>query len=206
MVKCTWRGYSLAWDPSNFAAHPQSGSTLQSDKETAERGGTWFGIRPGRHPTCSWTRESGVRCTSGKALEQGEVSRVMNQTAKATNLGVVRRLCEEWSKLTRDEFHELLDPDCFYVNVPWSNRPNIGPDQAYDALSRYRNGWRVELHIIHVVAGDEVVLTERLERFQKLSDTTVHDLYVMGAFEMKNGKIAKWRDYFDSKHVEPFLG
>jgi limonene-1,2-epoxide hydrolase len=131
---------------------------------------------------------------------------MMNEKERATNLVVVTRLCEEWPTLTRGDFHELFDPDCLYVNVPWSNHPNIGPDQAYDALSRYRNGWRVDLHVVHVVAGDGVVLAERLERFQKPNDTTVHDLYVMGAFEMKNGKIAKWRDYFDSKHVEPFLG
>ena len=83
--------------------------------------------------------------------------------------------------------------------------PRIGPDQAYDALSRYRSGWRVELHIVHLVAEGDVVLAERLECFQKPGDTTVHDLYVMGAFEMKDGKIAKWRDYFDSRHVDPFI-
>jgi limonene-1,2-epoxide hydrolase len=130
---------------------------------------------------------------------------MLDQGTQTTNLAAVKRLCEKWPELTRDNFHELLDPDCHYVNVPWANHYSIGPDQAFDALSRYRNGWRVELHIIHLVAEGEVVLAERLERFQRLSDTTVHDLYVMGAFEMKNGKIAKWRDYFDSKHVEPFL-
>ena|ERR1019366_7467715 len=129
----------------------------------------------------------------------------MNQGIQEANLVVVRRLCEEWPKLTRGDFHELLAPDCLYINVPWPGRPRIGPDQAYDALSRYRSGWRVELHIVHLVAEGDVVLAERLECFQKPGDTTVHDLYVMGAFEMKDGKIAKWRDYFDSRHVDPFL-
>jgi len=129
----------------------------------------------------------------------------MNRDTQAANLVVVSRLCEGWPRLTRQGFHDLLTPDCLYINVPWSNQPRIGPDQAYDALSRYQNGWRVELHIVHVVAEGDVVLAERLERFQKPGDTTVHDLYVMGAFEMKDGKIAKWRDYFDSRHVDPFL-
>jgi limonene-1,2-epoxide hydrolase len=129
----------------------------------------------------------------------------MNEGMKAANLVVVRRLCSDWPVLTREDFHELLAPECLYINVPWSNHPRIGPDEAYDALSRYRNGWHVELRIIHVVAEGDVVLAERLERFQKPGDSTVHDLYVMGAFELRSGKIEKWRDYFDSKQVEPFL-
>jgi limonene-1,2-epoxide hydrolase len=130
----------------------------------------------------------------------------MEQGMQPSSL-VVRRLCEEWPRLTRDNFHELLAPECLYVNVPWPSHPRVGPDQAYEALSRYREGWRVELQVLHLVAdGDgDVVLAERLERFQKPGETTFHDLYVMGAFEMKGGKIGKWRDYFDSKHVEPFL-
>ncbi len=129
----------------------------------------------------------------------------MNEGMEAANLVVVKQLCSEWPVLTRESFHELLAPECLYVNVPWPNHPRIGPDRAYDALSRYRNGWHVELRILHVVAEGDVVLAERLERFQKPGDTTIHDLYVMGAFELRNGKIEKWRDYFDSKHVEPFL-
>jgi limonene-1,2-epoxide hydrolase len=130
---------------------------------------------------------------------------MMTHGMQEANLVAVRRLCEAWPQLSREEFHQLLTPDCTYINVPWSNHARVGPDQAYEALSRYQNGWRVKLHILHVVADGDVVLTERLERFQKPLDTAVHDLYVMGAFELQNGRIAKWRDYFDSKHVEPFF-
>jgi hypothetical protein len=60
----------------------------------------------------------------------------MSKEMQAKNLVVVRRLCEEWPELTRGNFHDLLSPDCLYINVQWSNRPRIGLDQAYDALSR----------------------------------------------------------------------
>jgi limonene-1,2-epoxide hydrolase len=129
----------------------------------------------------------------------------VDKSLQITNLAIVRRLCEEWPRLTREGFQELLAPDCFYVNIPWSDQPRIGPDQAYEALSRYHDGWRVDLEVIHILADDDVVLTERLERFQKPGESSFHDLYVMGVFEMKDGKIAKWRDYFDSKHVQLFL-
>ena len=35
----------------------------------------------------------------------------MDVTPEETNLAVVRRLCENWPWLTRDEFHALLAPD-----------------------------------------------------------------------------------------------
>lgn len=121
------------------------------------------------------------------------------------NLQAVRRLCEEWPRLTREGFNQLLTADCLYINVPWLDRPCIGADAAYEALSRYQDGWRVECRTLNIVASGDVVLTERLERFQRPGETTLTDLYVMGAFEMKDGKIAKWRDYFDAAQAAPIL-
>ena len=121
------------------------------------------------------------------------------------NLNAVRRLCEEWPRLTKEGFNELLTADCLYINVPWLDRPRIGADAAHDALSRYQDGWRVECQTLNIVANGDVVLTERLERFQRPGESTVTDLYVMGAFEMKGGKIAKWRDYFDAAQAAPIL-
>ena len=46
-----------------------------------------------------------------------------------------------------------------------------------------------------VVADGDVVLTERVDTFQ-MGDKTVA-LEVMGTFELRDGKIAAWRDYFD---------
>jgi len=107
--------------------------------------------------------------------------------------------------LTPEGFCELLAPDCQYLNVPWPDRALVGPDGAYRLLSRYQNGWKVELKILHIVSHGEVVLTERLERFQRENEYTVHELYLMGAFEMRDGMIAKWRDYFDSAQAQPLL-
>ena len=41
----------------------------------------------------------------------------------------------------------------------------------------------------------DVVLTERVDVFE-LPDKTI-ELPVMGTFEVRDGKIAAWRDYFD---------
>jgi hypothetical protein len=58
----------------------------------------------------------------------------------------VRQLCEEWPRLTRRQFHELLTRDSFFVSGSWSNQPRIGPDPAYDAFrSKKKMAHRVEI-------------------------------------------------------------
>ena len=53
---------------------------------------------------------------------------------------------------------------------------------------------RCDWEIKRIAANGDTVLTERIDRF--LGAKTV-ELPVMGAFEIRDGKIAAWRDYFD---------
>jgi limonene-1,2-epoxide hydrolase len=56
---------------------------------------------------------------------------------------------------------------------------------------------------LHVAATGNVVLTERIDTM-KLGDA-VAPLPVMGAFEVRDGKIAAWRDYFDLGQITKML-
>ena len=51
-----------------------------------------------------------------------------------------------------------------------------------------------EWEIKNISAAGDVVLTERVDQF---TGTKSMSLQVMGVFEIKDGKIAAWRDYFD---------
>lgn len=56
------------------------------------------------------------------------------------------------------------------------------------------------MQVLHFQGDAATVLTERLETFRsKASPAKVVELHVMGAFEIRDGKIAHWRDYFDLK-------
>jgi limonene-1,2-epoxide hydrolase len=49
-------------------------------------------------------------------------------------------------------------------------------------------------------------MSERLETFARASDGKVMlELPVTGVFVMRDGKIAEWRDYFDSAAVAPIM-
>ncbi|MBV1918313.1 MAG: hypothetical protein KUG65_09680 [Sphingomonadaceae bacterium] len=42
------------------------------------------------------------------------------------------------------------------------------------------------------------VLTERIDHMRDADGRTLMSIRVMGTFDVKDGKIAAWRDYFDT--------
>ncbi len=58
--------------------------------------------------------------------------------------------------------------------------------------------------MLHLVEGSNgVVLTERVDRFMINGKWVA--LPVMGTFEVANGKIKAWRDYFDMNQFQSQL-
>jgi limonene-1,2-epoxide hydrolase len=56
---------------------------------------------------------------------------------------------------------------------------------------------QIDFRVRNIVADGNVVLTERVDVFVMPNGKV--ELPVMGAFEVRDGKIAAWRDYFDMK-------
>jgi limonene-1,2-epoxide hydrolase len=108
---------------------------------------------------------------------------------------LVRRFIEAWKTRDLDRILGFLTDDCFYHNIPLD--PVQGPAAIRAVLAPLRDmssaiDW--ELHQIAETEGG-VVLTERTDRFEVAGKWVA--LPVMGAFELREGKICAWRDYFD---------
>jgi limonene-1,2-epoxide hydrolase len=108
---------------------------------------------------------------------------------------VVEAFCRSWSRLDLDEITSFLTPDAHYHNIP------VDPVDGVDAIRAFIGGFTagvssVEFEIRHLAVHDDVVLTERLDVF-RFEDGRTIELPVMGTFELREGKIAAWRDYFD---------
>jgi limonene-1,2-epoxide hydrolase len=91
----------------------------------------------------------------------------------------------------------FMAPDVVYDNVPFSAvqgldavravlGPFMGPMIAIDWVVR------------RCAATGAVVMNERLDRFQR-PDGSWLELAVAGVFEIHNGRITLWRDYFDKE-------
>ena len=106
----------------------------------------------------------------------------------------VRDFCAAWDAMDQQRILDAFTDDAVYHNMPMP--PAAGKD-AIKALLGFILGpaSSVKFDIKHIVADGDTVLTERLDTFQ-MGDKTVA-LAVMGTFELRDGKIAAWRDYFD---------
>lgn len=111
-----------------------------------------------------------------------------------SNEQVVRDFIAAWSRLDVDELVSWFTEDGVYYNMP------IAPVQGQEALrafiGNFLNGWtKTDWEILTLIASGDTVIAERVDR------TVVHgkqvDLPCCGVFELRDGKIAVWRDYFD---------
>ena len=108
---------------------------------------------------------------------------------------LIRRFCDDWGKgASVDEIVDYFTEDAVYHNIPVD--PAVGHDAIRGVFAMFTTGVeRIEFRILNIVADGDTVLTERLDIFV-LPNVTI-ELPVMGTFEVRGCKIAKWRDYFD---------
>jgi limonene-1,2-epoxide hydrolase len=112
------------------------------------------------------------------------------------NIETIRRFCAAWSSPSGVDVTALLDfftEDAVYHNMPI--QPIQGKDAIKGIIEQFMTPFeRCDWQVNNISAAGDVVLTERVDRF--IGPKNV-ELPVMGAFELRDGKIAAWRDYFD---------
>ena len=114
-------------------------------------------------------------------------------------IDLVSRFCAAWANdLGADDLAAFFTDDAVYHNIPLepiTGRENIADNIASFICPGPPGIERIEFRVINIAADGDTVMTERLDVFV-LPNVTI-ELPVMGTFEVRDGKIAKWRDYFD---------
>jgi limonene-1,2-epoxide hydrolase len=107
----------------------------------------------------------------------------------------VQRFCAEWGKGSDvDTLVGYFTDDAVYHNIPVA--PVTGRETIKATIEMFTTGVeRMELRVVNIAAVGDVVLTERVDVF--VMPGKIIELPVMGTFELRDGKIAAWRDYFD---------
>jgi limonene-1,2-epoxide hydrolase len=112
-----------------------------------------------------------------------------------SNVDVVREFVAAWSRLDADELAGYFTEDGTYYNMPTA--PVTGRDNVRNFIRGFAGGWaRTDWEILNILAAGDVVVAERIDRTKTKNGKSV-DLPCCGVFEMKDGKIRVWRDYFD---------
>jgi limonene-1,2-epoxide hydrolase len=121
---------------------------------------------------------------------------------------VVRRFCAAWSNnLGAAELAAFFTDDAVYHNIPL--QPVIGREAIAKTIASFiRPGApgieSIDFRVINIAANGPVVMTERVDAF-KLPNRSF-ELPVMGIFEVGDGKITAWRDYFDMNQFTSRMG
>ncbi len=88
----------------------------------------------------------------------------------------------------------LVADDIEYHNIPMDKVNGVGAVREF--LEGFLAGSEgLEWVIHHQLADGDLVMNERTDKF-KMNGRWL-ELPVVGVFELKDGKIASWRDYFD---------
>lgn len=110
------------------------------------------------------------------------------------NEKVVREFCAAWSRRDIEELLGFFTTDAVYHNMP------LAPVHGREAIRQVFQMFvppaeKIDWEVLHVACAGPVVFTERVDRFV-IGGKSV-ELPVAGIFELRGGKIAAWRDYFD---------
>ena len=113
-----------------------------------------------------------------------------------SNADTVTAFIDSWATRDIDAIMAYFADDAVYHNIPM-DPPNEGVAAIRAVIEMFMAApTRVEWEVHHQAETPEgVVLNERTDRFW-IGDHQIA-LRVMGSFELADGKITAWRDYFD---------
>ena len=111
-----------------------------------------------------------------------------------SNERIVRDFITAWSRLDVDELVAYFCEDGVYHNMPMA--PVAGHEALGAFISAFLRNWEeTDWKILNLLADGDIVMVERMDRTIAAGKSV--DLPCCGVFELRNGKIALWRDYFD---------
>ena len=115
-------------------------------------------------------------------------------TNVSADIQTIRNLVAAFNTKDIDAIMEFFTDDAIYHNMP------MEPVQGAKGVRGLITGFigpaeKLDREILNIAQSGNTVLAERIDRFVINGKDVV--LPCIGAFDMRDGKIAAWRDYFD---------
>jgi limonene-1,2-epoxide hydrolase len=107
---------------------------------------------------------------------------------------VVREFCAAIDRKDLGKVESLLDEKVVYHNI--GSEPAVGRDAALAAVKfQFDMFDPISFRIRNLAEDGDTVLTERVDEIT--ANGIMAPVPVMGTFEVSDGRIVHWRDYFD---------
>jgi limonene-1,2-epoxide hydrolase len=108
---------------------------------------------------------------------------------------LVVEFCKLWASPNPEELASYFTEDAVYHNIP------MAPVRGRHAIKEFIAGLvaafdGIDFQIHRQVSDDTMVMNERTDVMRRRGGDKI-PLPVMGVFEVVDGQIAAWRDYFD---------
>lgn len=124
----------------------------------------------------------------------------------ATPTEIVSRFVALWEE--PDGFPRAVDA-YFTAGTVWENHgllTTTGPGEAlgfYEQFGAATGMTGMKIDMLAIAESGSKVLTERIDWLLGADGEVVMKVPVMGIFEIADGRITAWRDYFDTKTNSP---
>jgi limonene-1,2-epoxide hydrolase len=108
---------------------------------------------------------------------------------------VVTEFCNKWLAANPDELADYFTDDAVYHNIPME--PVHGREAIREFIAGFTAGFDgIDFQVHRQISDGNVVMNERTDVMRRKDGGEI-PLPVTGVFELVDGKIAAWRDYFD---------
>ena len=113
-----------------------------------------------------------------------------------SNSEIVRQFLDAWQHRDVGRIMDFFTDDAVWDNIPMPP-PNRGKEAVRKAVEGFVGmSTAIEFNVLNQLEGPGgLVMNERADRF-RIGDRWL-DIPTAGVFELRDGKICTWRDYFD---------
>lgn len=139
-------------------------------------------------------KSTSTASTEASASSSSSSSASSSSARDARDIAVVESFFAAFQALDLDGALALMADDVVYQNVPFpADRGKAAVTRTLKGFSKVMTGFEVRMK--NIAARNGVVLTERVDVLK--GPLLYLDIWVCGTFEVKDGRITLWRDYFD---------
>ena len=126
-------------------------------------------------------------------------------TTPAEAKTIVTDFLMSWGGRDIDRIMSFFAPNAVYHNVPVA--PIEGTKAIREIFVAFLDAFEtIALDIVTIAGETDLVLAERVDRFTLKNGGKYFELPVNGVFELKDGKIHRFSDYFDLQTFESRSG
>jgi limonene-1,2-epoxide hydrolase len=106
----------------------------------------------------------------------------------------IREFIDAWPRLDPDELAGWFTEDGVYHNMP--SGPVQGRETIRGFIAGFIRPWaETRWEVVSLVADGDTVIAERIDRI-RVAEKWI-ELPCCGVFQLRDGRIALWKDYFD---------